>query len=70
MPEVVYTWSQTHSMEEVERVQQAILNSYELDFAKHAPAKDFPKLTAIWRSIPEQLAKENTKFIFSHVKKG
>ncbi len=70
MPEVVYTWKQTHSMEEVECVQQAIINSYELDFAKHAPAKDFPKLTAIWRSIPEQLAKENTKFIFSHVKKG
>lgn len=70
MPEVVDAWSKTHSIEEVERVQQAIINSYELDFAKHAPAKDFPKLTAIWRSIPEQLAKENTKFIFSHVKKG
>lgn len=70
MPEVVRTWKQTNSIEEVERVQQAIINSYELDFAKHAPAKDFPKLTAIWRSIPEQLAKENTKFIFSHVKKG
>lgn len=70
MPEVVHTWKQTNSIEEVERVQQAIINSYELDFAKHAPAKDFPKLNAIWRSIPEQLAKENTKFIFSHVKKG
>ena len=70
MPEVVRTWKQTNSIEEVERVQQAIINSYELDFAKHAPSKDFPKLTAIWRSIPEQLAKENTKFIFSHVKKG
>ena len=70
MPEVVDAWSKTHSIEEVERVQQAIINSYELDFAKHAPAKDFTKLTAIWRSIPEQLAKENTKFIFSHVKKG
>lgn len=70
MPEVVDAWSKTHSIEEVERVQQAIINSYELDFAKHAPAKDFPKLTAIWRSIPEQLAKENTKFIFGHVKKG
>lgn len=70
MPEVVRTWKQTGSIEDVERVQQAIINSYELDFAKHAPSKDFPKLTAIWRSIPEQLAKENTKFIFSHVKKG
>ena len=70
MPEVVDAWCRTKSIEEVESVQQAIINSYELDFAKHAPAKDFPKLSAIWRSIPEQLAKENTKFIFSHVKKG
>ncbi len=70
MPEVVETWFRTKSIEQVETVQQAIINSYELDFAKHAPAKDFPKLSAIWRSIPEQLAKENTKFIFSHVKKG
>lgn len=70
MPEVVKTWFETNSIEQVESVQQAIINSYELDFAKHAPAKDFPKLSAIWRSIPEQLAKENTKFIFSHVKKG
>jgi len=57
MPEVVKVWCNTHSIEEAERVQQAIINSYELDFAKHAPAKDFPKLSAIWRSIPEQLAK-------------
>ena len=70
MPEVVSTWQKTGNIEEVERVQQNIINSYELDFAKHAPTKDFPKLSAIWRSIPEQLAKENTKFIFSHVKKG
>ena len=70
MPEVVETWRNSHSIEQVETVQQSIINSYELDFAKHAPTKDFPKLSAIWRSIPEQLAKENTKFIFSHVKKG
>lgn len=70
MPEVVDSWRQFRNIEEVERIQQNIINSYELDFAKHAPNKDFPKLSAIWRSIPSQLAKENTKFIFSHVKKG
>lgn len=70
MPEVVQAWCNNHNIEQVEAIQQAIINSYELDFAKHAPTKEFPKLTAIWRSIPEQLAKENTKFIFSHVKKG
>ena len=70
MPEAVSTWCQTGSIEQVEAVQQDILSSYELDFAKHAPAKEFPKLSAIWASIPLQLAKPNNKFIFSHVKKG
>ncbi|MFI3326763.1 MAG: AAA family ATPase [Clostridia bacterium] len=70
MPEVVSTWAETHDFEKMEIVQQRIIDSYELDFAKHAPIKDFPKLTAIWKSIPEQLAKENKKFVFGHVKKG
>ncbi len=70
MPEVVLTWVNTHDIEKVEVVQQRIIDSYELDFAKHAPIKDFPKLTAIWHSIPEQLARDNSKFIFGHVKKG
>lgn len=70
MPEAVATWIETKDIERLEAVQQKIIDSYELDFAKHAPSKDFPKLTAIWHSIPGQLAKENSKFIFSQVKKG
>ncbi len=70
MPEAVDIWLKTRDIGKLEEVQQRILDSYELDFAKHAPSKDFPKLSAIWRSIPEQLAKENSKFIFSQVKKG
>ena len=70
MPEAVAVWLETKDIAKLEEVQARIINSYELDFAKHAPAKDFPKLTAIWRSIPEQLAKENSKFIFGQVKKG
>ena len=70
MPEAVSTWCQTGSIEQVEAVQQDILSSYELDFAKHAPSREFPKLSAIWASIPLQLSKPNSKFIFSHVKKG
>ncbi len=70
MPEVVDVWCRTKSIEEVERVQQAIINSYELDFAKHAPPREYPKLAAVWRSIPGQLSKENRKFIFSRVKSG
>jgi predicted AAA+ superfamily ATPase len=69
MPEAVTTWIQTGcNLEKTGEAQQRILDSYEVDFVKHAPAKDFPKLSAIWRSIPGQLAKENSKFIFSQVK--
>ncbi len=70
MPEVVTKWVSTKDLSAIEIIQQKILDSYELDFAKHAPVKDFPKLSLIWHSIPEQLAKENTKFIFSQVKQG
>jgi predicted AAA+ superfamily ATPase len=70
MPEAVATWIDTHDVAKVELVHQKILDSYELDFAKHAPTVDHPKLSAIWRSIPDQLAKENGKFIFSRVSHG
>jgi hypothetical protein len=70
MPEAVAKWVDSKDVFEVERIQEGILNSYELDFAKHAPATDFPKLSLIWKSIPEQLAKENSKFVYGHVKPG
>ena len=70
MPEAVKTWCETHDISKVEAVQQHILSGYELDFVKHASPSEFPKLTAIWASIPQQLAKPNSKFIFSQVKKG
>lgn len=70
MPEVVKIWRDTKDIQKVEAKQQEIIDGYEFDFAKHAPIKEFPKLTAIWKSIPVQLARENNKFIFGHVKKG
>lgn len=70
MPEVVKIWCETQDIQEVEKKQQEIIDGYEFDFAKHAPIKDFPKLAAIWKSIPIQLARENNKFMFGHVKKG
>lgn len=70
MPEVVAKWIESKNIAEVERLQDVILNSYELDFAKHAPAADFPKLSLIWKSIPDQLAKESGKFVYGHVKPG
>ena len=67
MPEPVASWLADHDLERVETIQQAILDSYALDMVKHAGAAVLPKLMAVWRSIPRQLAKENQKFIFSQV---
>jgi predicted AAA+ superfamily ATPase len=70
MPEVVKTWIETHDYDEVEEVQNEILEDSADDFSKHAPLTDVPKIRWIWDSVPVQLAKENNKFVFSHVKKG
>lgn len=70
MPEAVKTWVDGHDFEQVQVIQNRILMAYVQDFSKHAPSTDVAKLLAIWDSIPKQLAKDNQKFVFSHVKQG
>lgn len=70
MPEAVQVWLDTKDIEAVENKQDEILIGYQKDFVKYADAKDYPKISAVWQSIPGQLGKENRKFIFSQVKKG
>ena len=70
MPEAVSSWIEQHDFAEVTSIQENILRDYRADFAKYAPKNDIQKLNLIWDSIPQQLAKENNKFIFSHVKSG
>lgn len=70
MPEAVQTWIDTNDYDEVTDVQKEILRDYADDFSKYAPINDIPKIRWIWDSVPVQLAKENNKFVFSHVKAG
>jgi predicted AAA+ superfamily ATPase len=70
MPEAVEHFTTAGNGREAREIQEEIIKSYVLDFAKHAPASDIPKLTQIWDSIPRHLARENKKFVFSAVKKG
>lgn len=70
MPEAVQTWLDTNSYNEVEEIQRGILRDYSDDFYKYAPLSEVPKIRWIWESVPVQLAKENNKFVFSHVKQG
>lgn len=70
MPDVVATWLGTRDLDAVEQAQLEILEDYAADFSKHAPISEVPKIRWIWDSVPVQLAKENNKFVFSHVKAG
>ena len=64
MPEPVQAYIDTHDYAEVRRVQNAILDTYDNDFSKHAPAAEVPRIRMVWNSIRGQLARENKKFIF------
>ena len=70
MPEAVQVWIDTKSIDEVQKKLDEILLGYQKDFVKYAEPKEYPKISAVWQSIPSQLGKENRKFIFSQVKKG
>lgn len=70
MPEAVETYCQTSNYEEVRRVQAALLSGYRGDFSKHAPSECLPKLNMVWDSVPQQLSKENKRFVYSDVYSG
>lgn len=70
MPEAVQAWIDNHSYQDVEDVQDRILKDYSDDFGKHTTADTATKIKLIWNVIPSQIAKDNNKFIFSHVKQG
>ncbi|MFO7620785.1 MAG: ATP-binding protein [Bacteroidales bacterium] len=70
MPEAVLRFSENNNFREVRDIQKQILESYEHDFSKHAPAAIVPRIRMLWNSIPSQLAKENRKFIYGLVREG
>ena len=70
MPAAVASFVQENDFEKVDRILKNILLDYGDDFSKHAPPSDIPKLGLICDSVPKQLAKDNNKFMFSHVKAG
>jgi uncharacterized protein len=70
MPEAVFRYATSKNLIEVRSTQQFILNAYEQDFAKHAPAEIIPRIRMVWNGIPAQLARENKKFIYGQLKQG
>ncbi|OOH88603.1 ATPase [Pasteurellaceae bacterium 15-036681] len=71
MPEAVQTFIDTQDFNEVRQVQRNLLMAYEQDFSKHiADGYTVQRVRALWNAIPEQLAKENKKFVYSQLQKG
>lgn len=70
MPAAVSAFASGENLEKVRSLQNGILESYERDFSKHAPAIEVPRIRMVWHSVPAQLAKENRKFIYGVVKEG
>ncbi len=70
MPEVVKSYAEEKDFTEVRKIQNALLQSYDLDFSKHPPVEIIPRLKMVWDNIPAQLAKENKKFIYSALRQG
>jgi len=67
MPEAAMAMLDNKGVAEIDDVLQGILDLYELDFSKYADSKEIPRIRAIWKSLPSQLAKENRKFIYKVV---
>ena len=71
MPEVVASYAEQRSWNEVRRIQNNILFDYANDFSKHTPEVSFARrIEQVWRIIPSQLAKENAKFVFGMIRAG
>ncbi|MDP0326711.1 ATP-binding protein [Glaesserella parasuis] len=71
MPEAVKVFIETQNVDAVRQVQKNLLMAYEQDFSKHIrDGQTVQKVRSIWHAIPEQLAKENKKFIYANLQKG
>lgn len=70
MPEVVESFRREGDLAVARRLQLRILEGYDADFGKHAPARILERMRLVWKSLPGQLARENKKFVYGAVRPG
>jgi predicted AAA+ superfamily ATPase len=70
MPEAVKEFAENRNFAQVRAVQGDLLDGYRRDFSKHIPAEHWLRTGMIWDSLPNQLARENKKFMCSDVQQG
>ena len=70
MPAAVKRYADGRDFNAAREEQEALVGDYYADFARHVPPAELAKVRRIWESIPQQLGKENKRFLYADMKKG
>ena len=70
MPECVNSWIENRDCARVLRIQKELIELYENDFSKHNGKVNSGRILLVFRSIVNQLAKDNSKFVYGCVREG
>lgn len=70
MPECVLSWIKYKDSDKVKKIQQELIELYENDFSKHNGKVNSGRILLVFRSIVNQLAKDNQKFLYGCVREG
>ena len=69
MPSVINEYLNSGNLYYIDKVKEDIINQYISDFVKYETKDKRLKIIEIYRNIPSQLMKQNTKFIFTYLNK-
>jgi len=70
MPEAVAEFASSGDYSSVQSIQDEIVRAYDLDVSKHAAPELVPRIRRVLTSIPQQLAREKSRFLYSHIEPG
>lgn len=70
MPECVASWLKHKDCSKIHKIQHELIELYENDFSKHNGKVNSGRILLVFRSIVNQLAKDNEKFIYGCVREG
>ena len=70
MPEVVSSFRRNSQWQDARTVQEEILQGYRFDISKRLNGKELEHVLAVFESIPQHLAKENRRFVFSKIRES
>lgn len=70
MPECVASWIKYKDPSKISQIQHELIEIYENDFSKHNGKVNSGRILMVFRSIVQQLAKPNEKFMYGAVREG